>query len=163
MRAVIGSVCYVVNNDQILLLQRNHRPFEGRWDGLGGLVDFGESPEEAARREVFEESGLRVESISHRAHLLLYNTESEAAISVDLFVAAGAQGELKESQEGLPVWVPRSQVMGLDLVGFMQITFPLVLTPESFLTGTIWHDAGGEPNRYSLRHLTAAGARVLEG
>ncbi len=46
----------------LLLIQRKHPPFEGRWAFPGGFVEIEESLEEAAARELQEETG--VEEVS---------------------------------------------------------------------------------------------------
>ena len=43
-----------------LVLQRALEPFRGQWDLPGGFVEPGETPEEAIRRELAEETGLAV-------------------------------------------------------------------------------------------------------
>lgn len=43
-----------------MLIKRATEPYQGDWDIPGGFIDFGEHPEEAAKREVYEETGLRV-------------------------------------------------------------------------------------------------------
>ena len=43
---------------KVLLIQRKHPPFEGRWAIPGGFVDPHEPLEDAARRELIEETGI---------------------------------------------------------------------------------------------------------
>jgi 8-oxo-dGTP diphosphatase len=52
----------VVQDGDVLLLQRDHPPHEGQWVLPGGFVDPGERAREAAEREVREEVGLDVEA-----------------------------------------------------------------------------------------------------
>ena len=44
---------------QVLLVKRRYPPFQGRWAVPGGLVESGEAMEPAAKRELFEETGVR--------------------------------------------------------------------------------------------------------
>ena len=46
---------------RLLYVQRDHEPQMGRWAWPSGFVDAGEDVRDAARREVWEETGLRVE------------------------------------------------------------------------------------------------------
>ncbi|MDP6605815.1 MAG: NUDIX domain-containing protein [Dehalococcoidia bacterium] len=51
----------VVEHDgRVLLVRRNHDPMYGRWSFPSGFVDSGEVVEEAAAREVREETGVEV-------------------------------------------------------------------------------------------------------
>jgi 8-oxo-dGTP diphosphatase len=48
-------------DDRLLLTRRSINPGRGLWTFPGGFVDFGETVTDAAVRETFEETGLRVE------------------------------------------------------------------------------------------------------
>lgn len=54
---LVGAVVVVTNADHQVLLQQRMSPF-GKWGLPGGLMELEESTEEAARREVFEETGM---------------------------------------------------------------------------------------------------------
>ena len=60
-RYALAAVVYAERDGQILLLKRAGGALEGQWFLPGGAVDEGELPEVAARRELLEESGLRIE------------------------------------------------------------------------------------------------------
>lgn len=60
LRAAVSSV--VERDGRILMLKRPDacRSFPGRWSLVSGRVEPGESPEQAAPREILEETGIRV-------------------------------------------------------------------------------------------------------
>ena len=49
---------------KVLLIRRAKEPFKGRWALPGGFLDVGESPEHAVARELAEETGLKVETLT---------------------------------------------------------------------------------------------------
>jgi ADP-ribose pyrophosphatase YjhB (NUDIX family) len=60
---------FVVHADRVLL---HHHPKLGRWLPPGGHIEPGELPDEAALREVHEETGVRARLIGERALPLAY-------------------------------------------------------------------------------------------
>ncbi|MGH9344528.1 MAG: NUDIX hydrolase [Terriglobia bacterium] len=54
----VGGV--VVKRGSVLLIRRGKEPHKGEWSLPGGMVELGEKVEAAARREIWEETGLRV-------------------------------------------------------------------------------------------------------
>ena len=59
-KPVVGVGAIILEGDQILLEKRKNSPGKGKWSVPGGLVDLGETVEEAVIREVKEETGLEV-------------------------------------------------------------------------------------------------------
>ena len=60
-KPVVGVGAVIVNEGKILLEKRKNAPGKGKWSIPGGLVELGESTEQAVIREVKEETGLEVE------------------------------------------------------------------------------------------------------
>jgi len=61
----LATLCYVTDGEKTLMLYRNKKEndyHEGKWNGLGGKFEAGESPEECAIREIKEESGITPEA-----------------------------------------------------------------------------------------------------
>lgn len=61
----VGSMCFIERADGALLLVRHS--YRYRWGVPGGLLQKGESAADAARREAFEETSLRIELVGEPA------------------------------------------------------------------------------------------------
>lgn len=51
------------NQPKVLLIQRKNEPCKGRWAFPGGFMNINETAEDAARRELKEETGLTVSQV----------------------------------------------------------------------------------------------------
>lgn len=60
----VGVSAMVFRDGKLLLSKRKSKLGEATWASCGGHIDFGETPEDAARRETKEECGLDVVSVS---------------------------------------------------------------------------------------------------
>jgi 8-oxo-dGTP diphosphatase len=63
-RPKVGVGVCLVKNGKVLMGERLHAHGDGTWSFPGGHLEFGESFEECARREVAEETGLQVTDLT---------------------------------------------------------------------------------------------------
>lgn len=64
-RPLVGVAVFVVADGRVLLGKRRGSHGAGTWALPGGHLEWGETPEECARREVLEETGLALDDIRH--------------------------------------------------------------------------------------------------
>ena len=63
----VGVGVLLTKDQQVLLLRRRNTHGAGTWSTPGGHLDFGETPEQCAVREVREETGLAIDDVAFRA------------------------------------------------------------------------------------------------
>jgi 8-oxo-dGTP diphosphatase len=66
-RPIVGIGIVVIKDDTVLLVRRGKPPNIGAWTLPGGAQELGETTEEAARRELLEETGLEVDTLHFAA------------------------------------------------------------------------------------------------
>ena len=99
------------------MVYRNKKPNDihrGKWNGLGGKFESGESPEECVTREVLEESGLQIHNPKLHGLLMFPNFKGDDWY-VFVFTACEFNGELIDSPEGKLEWIPDKKLTSLNL------------------------------------------------
>lgn len=98
-----AAACGLVIRDEQVLLVRQRRPSGTRWELPGGYVEVGESFEQAAVREVREETGIAVES-GEFVCTLVWERERDRRRNVVVCIAATTIDEAEptpQTQEGI--------------------------------------------------------------
>lgn len=114
----LATIVYVRHNGQTLMLHRVKKAQDmhaGKWNGLGGKLEPGETPEECAVREVLEESGLLIEQ--PRLHGMIVFPQFSKGVDwfTFVFVAEQFSGDLIDSTEGVLAWIPDDRLLELEL------------------------------------------------
>lgn len=121
------TLCFVLHGDDVLLIQRarHKRLFPGKVNGVGGHVEMGEDVAASAAREIHEETGLAVDDLwlAGVVHVdgSLGQTDALAdgtmpGVMILVFTAQARSRDARASDEGDLLWIPLSQVHGLDWV-----------------------------------------------
>lgn len=95
----VAVTCIVERDGKVLMVRRGNQPGYGLWSIPGGYVDRGEVVEEAAVREVLEETGLEVEI----GRLLGLFSEAGHPVILAAFTARELGGRLTTGPETLEV------------------------------------------------------------
>ena len=111
------TLCYLEKDGCWLMLHRTKKQNdlnEGKWIGVGGHVESGETPEECVRREVLEETGLILHSVSFRG-VVDFRSERWADEAMYLYTSDDFSGELTDCDEGELAFIPKKDVFSLPL------------------------------------------------
>jgi 8-oxo-dGTP diphosphatase len=87
----------------------------GKWNGLGGKLEPGETPEECVRREIEEESGLRIKNPRMCGVLTFPFFKDGEDWYVFVYTASKFEGQLIESPEGELKWIDDESLLELNL------------------------------------------------
>lgn len=115
---VLTTLCYIKKDGKTLMLHRVKKKNDihvDKWNGLGGHIEQGETPEECVIREVCEESGLTLKKPLLHGILtfpLFDGLEDEYTF---LFTASDFEGEIIDSPEGILEWIDDSEMRNLNL------------------------------------------------
>lgn len=111
------TLCYLERGEEVLLLHRTKKlsdPNEGKWIGVGGKLEPGETPEACMRREIEEETGLRVTAYAYRG-IVEFLSDRWPQERMHLFTVTGWDGEQRECEEGVLQWVPKATMETLPM------------------------------------------------
>jgi 8-oxo-dGTP diphosphatase len=161
----VATLCYVrdVEQGRTLMLHRIKKANDmhaGKWNGLGGKLEPGETPEECAIREVWEESGLRMINPILRGIITFPKFSKGEDWLTYLFVSYGYSGELIDSAEGELAWIENERLFDLNLWPGDRV-FMRWLDDRRFFSAKFVYDAG-ELTKYEVVFYTLGdGATTL--
>ncbi len=114
----VAAICIVERDLRVLMVKRGNQPGAGLWSMPGGYVDRGEVVEEAAVREVLEETGLQVKV----ERLVGLFSKPEHPVIVAAYAAREVGGVLKAGPEALDVgFFPLDDLPPLAFAGDLSI------------------------------------------
>ena len=126
-----ATLMFVIRDEEILLIRKKRGLGAGKINGPGGRLEDGETPEQAAVREVTEEVGVRPHTIEPSGELRFQFVDGYS-IHVWVFKAAGFEGTLIETDEAIPMWRPVDAIPYDEMWADDRIWVPVMLRGERF-------------------------------
>ena len=102
---LLFTVGFITNKEKVLLLHRKKAPNQGKWNGVGGHIEAGESPYHSMLREIHEETGIKLKSIQFGGILTWEGFEISTG-GLYIFSVAVNSCEIIENGEGHLEWHP---------------------------------------------------------
>ena len=152
MKKVIATLCLVTKENRILLGMKKRGFGAGRWNGFGGKVASGEPIEIAARRELWEESGIEARDCVKRAELMFTFADKDWAMQVHVFQVIDFSGEPNESEEMLPRWFSLDDIPYEEMWPNDRYWLPRFLAGKN-LSGNFHFDQNDQVATYSLEEI----------
>ncbi|MEC7988258.1 MAG: 8-oxo-dGTP diphosphatase [Myxococcota bacterium] len=128
----VATLLFVMREDKMLLIQKKRGLGKGKINAPGGKLEPGETPKEAALREIREEVGISVERAQYAGEHFFQFTNGYK-MHVYVYTADQFTGTPVETEEAIPFWcdihdIPYDQMWADD-----RYWLPLMLSGERFV------------------------------
>ena len=115
---MLSTLIYLENDlDQYLMLHRTKKANDvnhGKWIGIGGKFEHGESPMECLEREVKEEAGQKLKAAVFRGIVTFIYADQEP-MYIFLYTGQLENNEVGQTREGDLAWVDKDKIFDLTL------------------------------------------------
>lgn len=132
-RVVPRTLIFIAHGDKVLLLKGapDKRIWPGKYNGIGGHVESGETVQQAALREIAEETGLTaIEDLTLRGVINIATEDPHLGIMLFIFTAVSPSEEISGSHEGTPEWVNWQEIDPSLMVADLPVLLPRMLSPS---------------------------------
>lgn len=142
------TLCYLERDGSLLMLFRNKKAVDenhGKWIGVGGKFEEGETPEECAVREVYEETGLKVGSLKLRG-IITFVMQLLTTEYMFLYTCDDFSGELSDPDgcpEGILRWMEKEKLDELPMWEGDRIFLRLLMEEHPFFSLKLCYDQDG--------------------
>ncbi|MEK6886764.1 MAG: NUDIX domain-containing protein [Nanoarchaeota archaeon] len=133
------TLCILIKQGMIPLGMKKEKLGKGKYNGYGGHVEQGESIEQAALRELKEETGLTATKLEKVAEIeYFFDTKKEQNQKVHVYLVRSWRGNLKESDEMSHRWFSQDKLPFDKMWDNDKYWLPIILRGKK-LKGIVHH------------------------
>lgn len=128
------TLVYIERDGKYLMLHRTRKQNDvnkDKWIGVGGKIEAGETPEECARREVCEETGLKLGRVDYRG-IVFFKSNTDPSEEMHLFQSRDFTGAERDCDEGELEWIDKHELLKLPIWEGDKVFLRLLDTNEPF-------------------------------
>jgi 8-oxo-dGTP pyrophosphatase MutT (NUDIX family) len=151
----ICTLCFLLQGENVLLGMKKRGFGEGKWDGFGGKVMQDETVEEAAIRELEEESGIkvRIDDLKPVAEVdFIFENDPDLNNHTVVYISRNWQGEPIETEEMKPRWFERKELPFSAMWSCDAQWIPSVLA-EKMIKATVYFDNKHDFRKVDIENL----------
>ena len=138
------TLCYLSVKGKTLMLFRNQKKEDlnkGKWLGIGGKIEEGETPEACMLREFQEETGMKLTKYSYRG--IVEFIQEKKKKKMHLFTASEADGRMHSCDEGELSWIENEKILDLSLWEGDRIFLRILAEEVPFFELKLFYDLNG--------------------
>ncbi|MEM4662808.1 MAG: 8-oxo-dGTP diphosphatase [Candidatus Diapherotrites archaeon] len=153
---IIATLCMIYKDGKILLQRKAEGRFgAGKWNMPGGKVKAGETFVEAAKREVLEETGIKVRKLSKIGKLnFFFESSKEPVWIVHVFLAKDFSGKEKPNEEGELKWFDTKELPFNEMWPDDKYWYPFIFSGKKFEGNFYFTNGFGTLLSHNIREIT---------
>ena len=134
------TLLFLLKDNDILLAMKKRGFGVGRWNGVGGKIDPGETVEQAAARECFEEIGVSPGALDKVAHLTFTFPDGTTDVLTHVYITREWDGEPIETEEMAPQWFALGDIPYKEMWQDDQFWLPHVLDGKKLIASFMFDE-----------------------
>jgi 8-oxo-dGTP diphosphatase len=121
------TLVFIFRKNLALLIRGSSQKkrWAGLYNGIGGHIERNEDALSAAKRELFEETGLEVNDI-WLCGTIIVDVTPHTGICLFVYKGENNDGDLKPSSEGIAEWISCEKIAELPIVEDLPVLFPVI-------------------------------------
>lgn len=151
MRKEVTNV-FLVKGDEVCLGMKKRGFGQGLWNGTGGKIEVGETPEVAAKREAREEFGVELNIIENGSKILFIFKDGSEFLA-HLFLCHNWSGNPVESEEMAPKWFKTNNLPLESMWDTDKSWLPIVLTGRKVEGTFYFKDDAKTVEKFNIKEI----------